>query len=100
MIRTDMTEAEHTCEQRAVLTMDGVGCGSCAYTIERVGRKQHGVKDVRVYVGRGEIEVTYSGDETALAAIQDIVRRIGHRAEIKERSAGCGKADCCREREK
>jgi len=88
-----MTRGEED-SARAILTMDGVGCASCAYTIEHVGRKQRGVRDVRVYVGRGEIEVVYDGDRQTLVAIQDIVRQIGHNAEIKDGRTGCGKPDC------
>ncbi|MBL7114388.1 MAG: hypothetical protein ISS35_01365 [Kiritimatiellae bacterium] len=82
---------------RAILTMDGVGCASCAYTIEHVGRKQHGVRDIRVHIGRGEIEVMYNGNRHVLVAIQNIIRRIGHNAEIKDGRTGCGKSDCCGE---
>jgi copper chaperone CopZ len=64
----------------AVLATDGLRCASCAYAVERLGRKIAGVEDVRVDAATGTIKVTYDGDPSSLRKISDIVARLGHSA--------------------
>jgi copper chaperone CopZ len=62
----------------AVLATDGLRCASCAYAVERLGRKIAGVEEVRVDAATGTIRVTYDGDPASLRKISDIVARLGH----------------------
>jgi len=71
---------------RAVLDVNGATCPSCAYTIERAGRKVAGVGEVRVDVNAREILVDYDGTPEALAGIKAVVARLGYQAAVK--SAG------------
>jgi copper chaperone CopZ len=64
----------------SVLTTDGLRCASCAYAVERLGRRISGVEEVRVDAATGEIRVTYDGDPSTLGKIADIVARLGHTA--------------------
>jgi copper chaperone CopZ len=64
----------------AVLATDGLRCASCAYAIERLGRKIAGVEEVRVDAATGEIRVLYDGDPEALGKIADLAARLGHTA--------------------
>jgi copper chaperone CopZ len=69
--------------KKAILDMLAFGCPSCAYTVERLGRKVPGVREIRVDLAAHEIRVTYDGDRQSLEAICDIVDRIGHEARIR-----------------
>jgi copper chaperone CopZ len=62
----------------AVLATDGLRCPSCAYAVERLGRKIAGVEDIRVDAATGEIRFTYDGDPSTPRRISDIVARLGH----------------------
>ena len=73
-------------EKKATLDMLGFGCPSCAYTVERLGRKINGVKAIRVDLGKDEIRVTYDGDDTILDEICSIIQRIGHEAKLRTKS--------------
>ncbi len=69
--------------------MLGFGCGSCVYTIERLGRKIEGVVDIHASLADKRVRVTHNGDHDAIVrALTDIVSRIGH--DIRERPGRCG----------
>jgi Cu+-exporting ATPase len=72
----------------AILDMRGAGCVSCAYAIERLGRKRPGVEDVRVDIAHSEIRVVYDGPDDVLNQILDIVKLIGHDAVVKRVQCG------------
>lgn len=74
---------DHVVEKTAVLDLEGGRCASCAYTIEHLGRKVHGVSDVRVDAATGEIRVRYQGNPGSLERIAQIVRRLGYDARIR-----------------
>jgi copper chaperone CopZ len=66
--------------------MIGFGCGSCVYTIEKLGRKIAGVVDIHASLADKRVRVQYDGDrDTIVRQLTDIVSRIGH--EIRERPA-------------
>jgi copper chaperone CopZ len=75
---------------RAVLDVNGATCPSCAYTIERAGRKVGGVGEVRVDVNAHEILVDYDGTPEALSGVQAVVARLGYQAAIKSTGAATG----------
>jgi Cu+-exporting ATPase len=67
-----------------VLDLKGASCPSCAFTIERAGRRVAGVRDVRVDVTSREIRVEYDGNPQALRGIESIVSRLGYEAKVKD----------------
>jgi copper chaperone CopZ len=67
----------------AILDVDGAHCGSCAYSIEHLGRKVQGIDDIRVISDRGEIHVKYGGNPGSLERIVEIVKLIGYHASIR-----------------
>ena len=68
---------------KAVLDLEGAHCASCAYTIEHLGRKVEGVKDIRVVTATGEAHVQYEGNPGSLERIVEIIRTIGYDASIR-----------------
>lgn len=77
---------ENTQLKRAVLDLEGAHCTSCAYTIEHLGRKVEGVKEIRVVTDTGEAHVDYDGNPSSLERIVEIVKRIGYNASIRSES--------------
>jgi len=69
--------------KRAVIDVDGAHCASCAFTIEHLGRKVDGVKDIRVVTGNGEIHVSFEGNTGSLERIVQIVKHLGYEASIR-----------------
>ena len=76
-------ENTHNNYSRAVLDLKGAHCASCAYTIEHLGRKVEGVKDIRVVTASGEAHVQYEGNPGSLEKIVEIIRQIGYDASIR-----------------
>lgn len=70
-----------------VLDVKGATCPSCAFTIERAGRRVAGVREVRVDVNTHEIRVEYDGNPDALRGIEAIVSRLGYEAKVKDPGA-------------
>jgi copper chaperone CopZ len=75
---------------RAVLSVNGATCPSCAYTIERAGRRVAGVGEVRVDVNSREILVEYDGTPEALSGLQAVVARLGYQAAVKSTGTVAG----------
>jgi copper chaperone CopZ len=69
--------------KKAILDLEGAHCASCAYTIEHLGRKVDGVRDIRVVTATGEAHVDYEGNPGSLEKIVDIVKHIGYEASIR-----------------
>ncbi len=63
-----------------VLDMLGFGCASCVYTIEKMGRKLAGVKEIHASLGDRQIRITCepAQRQQIIEQISDMVRRIGH----------------------
>lgn len=69
--------------RETILKTDGLHCASCAYAVERLGRKVSGVEDVRVDAASGTIVVRLEDGADSARAIDEvgtIVRRLGHSA--------------------
>jgi copper chaperone CopZ len=81
--------------RQGVLDVQGANCPSCAFTIEKLGRKVRGVTEVRVDVTRNEIRVDYDGAPGTLESIAGIVGRLGYQAS-SERPAGTGLLESAR----
>jgi copper chaperone CopZ len=69
--------------KKAVLDLEGAHCASCAYTIEHLGRKVQGVRDIRVVTDKREVHVAYEGNPGSLEKIVEIVKLIGYSATIR-----------------
>ena len=69
--------------QCGVLDVNGAHCPSCAFTIEKLGRRLPGVSEVRVDTARHEIRVDYDGAPGTLEQIADIVGRLGYLATVR-----------------
>lgn len=69
--------------KRATLDLEGAHCASCVYTIEHLGRKVQGVKDIRVDANVHEIDVLYEGNPGSLERIVEIVRALGYNASVR-----------------
>ena len=67
-----------------ILELEGAHCGSCAFTIEHVGRKIRGIEEVFVKASEGRVYVDYSGSEEVLNKVADIVKKIGYEARVVE----------------
>jgi Cu+-exporting ATPase len=80
-------EKESAAGWTAVLDVKGATCPSCAFTIERAGRRVAGVRDVRVDVNAHEIRVQYDGNPEALRGIETIVSRLGYEGKVKDPGA-------------
>jgi copper chaperone CopZ len=70
-------------QRLGVFDVNGATCPSCAFTIERAGRRVPGVSDIRVDVTTHEIRVSYDGTPAALDGVKDIVRRLGYLATLR-----------------
>jgi copper chaperone CopZ len=77
-------EKESASGWTGVLDVKGANCPSCAFAIERAGRRVVGVRDVRVDVTAHEIRVRYDGNPEALRGIEAIVSRLGYKAKVKD----------------
>lgn len=71
-------------EVLGILDVNGATCPSCAFTIERAGRRVAGVRDIRVDVNSRQIRVRYDGRPQTLGGVQEIVRRLGYAATVRE----------------
>jgi copper chaperone CopZ len=70
--------------RHGVLDVEGAHCPSCAFTIEKLGRRLPGVREVRVDVTRHEIRVDYDGTPGTLERIAAIVGNLGYSATVRE----------------
>ena len=78
-----MKHKDLTVVKSATMDLKGAHCASCAYTIEHLGRKIKGVKDVHVETGKQEIRVSYDGNPGSLERIVEIVKYLGYDASIR-----------------
>jgi len=74
-------------KQERFLKLHGANCASCAYAIEKFGRRLDGVSDIEVDTLNAQVKVDLETDEEdrqdgILKEIVDLVRRIGYDAEI------------------
>jgi copper chaperone CopZ len=74
------------------LRLYGANCPSCAYTIERVGKRLPKVQDVHVDTANARVEVDFdSADEqeqkVTLAKLVEVIQRIGYDATVETTGA-------------
>ncbi|HEU4965445.1 MAG TPA: heavy metal translocating P-type ATPase [Bacilli bacterium] len=66
-------------EARSLFQVDGMDCGECARTVERVVRKLDGVREVQVNFSTTKMSVVHSND---LAVIKKAVDQVGYQAHL------------------
>src|SRR3989442_13099216 len=76
-----------TDNSRAVLTLEGMTCASCATRIEKGLKKVPGVKDASVNFASEQATVTYDAAQTNLEQMVQKVEAIGYRAARQVASA-------------
>ncbi len=69
-----------TDNSRAVLSLEGMTCASCAMRIEKGLKKVRGVKDARVNFATEQATVTYDAAQTNLEQMVQEVEAIGYKA--------------------
>src|SRR6266567_7799440 len=67
-------------EDRAVLTLEGMTCASCAMRIEKGLKKLPGVKDASVNLATEQATVTYDPSQTGLEQMVQKVDAVGYKA--------------------
>lgn len=70
------------------LNLYGANCASCAFAIEKFGRRLEGVADIQVDSLNSQVKVDFDTEEegrqnSTLKSIVDLVRRIGYDADIR-----------------
>lgn len=76
----------------AVLDMQGAGCPSCAYAIERLGAKTAGVRGVYVDIARHRVTIRFDGNPAVVEHIQALIANFGHAAVVKSVAPDTGEA--------
>ena len=76
-------------KQKRYLNLHGANCASCAYAIEKFGRRLDGVADIQVDTLNAQVKVDFDTDEedrqdSILKKILSLIRRIGYDAEIRD----------------
>ena len=74
-------------ERRAVITLEGMTCASCAMRIEKGLKKVPGVKDATVNLATEQATVTYSSLETSVEQMVQKVDTIGYKATPQQSTA-------------
>ncbi|MFA4880544.1 MAG: heavy metal translocating P-type ATPase [Candidatus Doudnabacteria bacterium] len=69
-------------EEQAQLSIDGMHCSSCAGLIEKALRKAPGIISANVNFASARARVIYDSSLTNLAALLDVVKKAGYRAEL------------------
>ncbi len=70
------------------LQLYGANCPSCAYSIERVGKRLSKVQDVHVDTANARVKIVFdSADEqeqkVTLAKLVEVIQRIGYDATVE-----------------
>lgn len=70
------------------LNLHGANCASCAFAIEKFGRRLEGVTDIQVDSLNSQVKVDFDIEEeerqnSTLKSIVDLVRRIGYDADVR-----------------
>ncbi|MBI4439050.1 heavy metal translocating P-type ATPase [Candidatus Woesearchaeota archaeon] len=69
--------------EKAVLSIKGMDCASCAVTIEKALKKEKGVKSANVNFASGKALVEFDGKSTSEQAIVTAVRKVGYTASMQ-----------------
>lgn len=66
------------------LKLNGATCPSCVYAIQHAGRKLKGVDRIEVDPLKKTIDLDYSGDDTVVEQVRDMVDKLGYSADPLE----------------
>ncbi|MEO8953206.1 MAG: heavy metal translocating P-type ATPase [Ktedonobacteraceae bacterium] len=86
-IQASIPQKPQEVELRAVLTLEGMTCASCAMRIEKGLKKVPGVKDASVNLATERATVTYSPQETSVEQMVQKVDTIGYKATPQQATA-------------
>lgn len=86
-IQASIPQKPQEVELRAVLTLEGMTCASCAMRIEKGLKKVPGVKDASVNLATEQATVTYSPRETSVEQMVQKVDTIGYKATPQQSTA-------------
>ncbi len=77
----DMIKTEGS--KRAILSLEGANCTSCAIAIEHFGRRMDEVEDIFVDRATSTIQLVYDGTPAVLERLCKFVDQLGYQARIK-----------------
>lgn len=86
-----MNEKEAKGTSRAVFTVRGMDCSTCALAIEKRVKKIEGVKSVGTAVMLNKVFIDYDGSEVALSAITKAIDEAGYSNYLVRREENPGK---------
>ena len=67
---------------KAIITIKGMTCASCAATIEKVIKKMAGIKDVKVNFATEKMSVEYEQDITSLPEMNEVIKKFGYEIDL------------------
>lgn len=70
--------------QRLILSVRGMTCTSCGLTIERVLRRQDGVREARANSIDGRVTILYDPGRIERASLVSAIQRLGYRVPDEE----------------
>ena len=73
---------------RAVFSVRGADCVTCALAIEKRVRRIEGVKDVKSSTMLNEVFVDYDGSKVDIESLMEAIRRTGYSNRLVRKSAG------------
>jgi len=65
-------------QARAALYLEDLQCAACVWLVESAPRCVPGVRELRVDLGRGRVDVSWDPEATSLSAVARYLDRIGH----------------------
>ena len=72
--------------ERAVLTVEGMACSSCAATVRAMMERTPGVARADVSLERAEAVVEFDPERVTVTDLVGVVDRMGYRAQLRELS--------------
>lgn len=67
--------------EKVVLNVSGMSCGHCVKAVEGSVGALNGVKEVKVELGEGKVEVNFDPAVVTVAAIKDVIDDQGYDVE-------------------
>lgn len=74
--------------EEGFLRVDGMDCASCVATVERVGGKVAGVREIRVNLARGRAWVKFDAGVTSEGKVAEAITAVGYPAAPEEAGGG------------
>lgn len=64
--------------KKVEIQIEGLGCASCANSLEKALQRTNGVKEVSVNSSTGRAPVVYDTSATSYAALKEVVESAGY----------------------